>query len=140
MTIPLSRMTSMTSARPLGRGRSRYPRDVVAPAAAISLPSRVGLLFAGLLAWQRLLRAAHELLADVGAVLRQRPGDVRLANAVQVADRPVELLEGVLRGLAVAVGLLLLRVVRVLLVVLRHQLLAFRDSSSSESVSGGSGG
>src|SRR5215212_8696269 len=53
---------------------------------------------------------------DVRAVLCQCPRYLELANAVQVTDHPIELLEGVLRRLAVAVGLLLLRVVGVLLV------------------------
>src|SRR4051794_2544091 len=144
-------MMSMTSARPLGRGRSRYPRDVGAPTASMSPSPQPRLRFARLLAWQRLLRAAHELLADVGAVLRQRLGDVRLADAVQVADRPVELLEGVLRRFAVAIGLLLLGVVRVFLVVLCHQFLRtgyllpapdlrLDRRSSSELFRGGEGG
>src|SRR3954454_12011819 len=102
MTIPLSRITSMTSARPLGRGRSRYPRGVVAMDMASSV--RVVCLgsgLAGLLVGQWLFRAVHEPPADERPVLGQRLGDVRLVDAVEVADRPVELLQGVLGGLAV---------------------------------------
>jgi hypothetical protein len=40
MTRPLSRMISITSARPLGRGRSMYPCGVVATAMVFPLRSR----------------------------------------------------------------------------------------------------
>src|SRR5438045_1248923 len=66
------------------------------------------LLLAGLLNGQRLFGLAHQLLADVRAVLCQGLGDLGLADAVQVADRPVELLQRVLGSSAVAIRLLLL--------------------------------
>jgi hypothetical protein len=44
------------------------------------------------------------VLADVGAVLRQGGGDPSLVAPVEVADAPVELLQGVLRGAAIALG------------------------------------
>src|SRR5690348_3992987 len=101
MTMPLSRMTSITSARPLGLGRSRYPPPVrgCVATAAISSP------LARLLGRQGLLGLAEELAADVRPVLGKRLGDPRLADPVQVADRPVELLQRVLGRAAVAVGL-----------------------------------
>src|SRR4051812_23051222 len=121
MTRPLSRITSMTSASPLGLGRSMYPRGVAATAMSSS-PIGCSCL-AGLLGGQRLFFvSAHQALADDRAVLRQRLGDLGLADAVEVADRPVELLEGVLRRHAIAVGLLLLRMICVLrvLALARH--------------------
>src|SRR4051812_44954974 len=111
ITRPLSRMMSITSARPLGRGRSMYPRGVVAMLMR-PLLARTALvsLLAGLLGRQGLLRLLHQAAPDEGAVLRQGLGDVGLADPVQVADRPVELLQRVLRRAPVAIGLVLLAV------------------------------
>src|SRR5215212_3943230 len=99
MTRPLSRMTSMTSARPLGRG-----------VVAMDMRVLLLLLLVGLLGRQGLLRLAHQLAADVGAVLRERARNVDLVDPVQVPDGPVELLERVLGGPPVAVGLTLFAV------------------------------
>src|SRR4051795_3801888 len=105
MTSPLSRMTSMTSTRPLGRGRSTYPRGWVEIAISGSPPVGGGLGLVRSLVRCRLLAPAHQGLPDVRAVLGQGPRNLGLANAVQVADRPVELLQGVLGGAAVTLGL-----------------------------------
>src|SRR5215216_2465207 len=124
MTRPLSRITSTTSASPLGRGRSRYPPVGLATAAIACFSSRSCSGLAGRLGRHGLLGSAHQLSADVRPVLCQRPRDAGLANAVQVADHPIELLERVLRRLAVAVGLLLLGGIGILLVVASgHQVL-----------------
>src|SRR3954451_17427183 len=139
ITRPLSRITSITSARPLGRGRSMYPRGVVAiaitspPRLEARLPSRL----AGLLTRQRLLRPAHQAAANVRAVLCQRLRDLCLANAVEVADRPVELLQGVRRGAPVAVRFFLLRGSS-LAVVLSHSQPPRRPSPCRPSPSSGS--
>src|SRR3954468_11492764 len=95
ITSPLSRMMSMTSARPLGRGRSRYPRGVAVAMAMGSSFASTELAcscLARLLDGQRLLAFAHQALTDVRPVLRQGARDLDLADAVQIADRPVELL------------------------------------------------
>src|SRR4051794_33064354 len=103
MTRPLSRITSMTSASPLGRGRSMYPRGVVDTAMAFLPVACDRSRLVGLLRGQRFFRSVHQLLADERAVLGQSAGDSGLPIAVQVADRPVELLERVLGRFPVAV-------------------------------------
>src|SRR3954447_1965634 len=105
MTKPLSRITSMTSARPLGRGRSTYPRGVVATAMVFLPVASDGSRLVGFLRGQRLLRSVHQPLTDERAGLGKSGCDVGLAGAVQVADRPVELLERVLGSSPVAVDL-----------------------------------
>src|SRR5436305_1054002 len=105
ITIPLSRITSMTSASPLGRGRSMYPRGVAAIVifrlASFALPS-LGLV--RLVRWEVVL-LAHQVLPDICPVSSQRLRNPDLVDAVQVADRPIELLQGILRRSAVAVRL-----------------------------------
>src|SRR5947207_2721402 len=56
---------------------------------------------AGLFCRQRFLGLAEHPAADVGPVLGQCPGDLGLADPVQVADRPVELPQRVLGRAAV---------------------------------------
>src|SRR5918998_1440982 len=113
ITSPLSRMMSMTSASPLGRGRSMYPP--VAPCVTAISSSSLSLSFlVGLLSGDRLLRPPQQLGSDVGPVLGQRARDVHLLDPVQVADAPVELLERVLRRLTVALQLVASFVVVVL--------------------------
>src|SRR5215210_5710839 len=53
-------------------------------------------------AGQRLLAALEQIAANVVAVAGERPGDLHLADAVEVADAPVELLQRVLGRLPVA--------------------------------------
>src|SRR4051794_37123595 len=55
----------------------------------------------GLLIGERLLRTAEQARTDVRPVLGKCLRDLRLSDPVQVADRPVELLQRVLRGAAV---------------------------------------
>src|SRR4051812_31167417 len=105
MTRPLSRITSMTSARPLGRGRSMYPRGVVDTAMAFLPVACDRSRLVGFLRGQRFFRLVHQLLTDERAVLGQSTCDIGLVDAVQVADRPVELLERVLGSFPVAVDL-----------------------------------
>src|SRR3954452_279130 len=83
ITRPLSRITSITSASPLGRGRSRYPRGVAVVIAVMALPP---LRLVRFLVWQGLFRVAHEVGADVRPVLGQRLRDRGLVDPVQVAD------------------------------------------------------
>src|SRR4051794_31649519 len=96
-TSPLSRMMSITSAKPLGRGRSRYPpRGAVAIAIEVLLPRTAWLGLVGVLRGQAFVVLAHQTAPDVGTVLCERLRDLGLLDPVQVADRPVELLQGVL--------------------------------------------
>src|SRR4051794_30637463 len=68
ITSPLSRMMSITSARPLGLGRSRYPPRGVAVATAIaSLRSRSSLLLFAL-GWTRWARRGVHATASVRCV------------------------------------------------------------------------
>src|SRR3954453_12555089 len=104
----------MTSAKPLGRGRSRYPRGVAWATAMVPsfAPCQLGLLlgFLGLLVGQGLLALAQQAPPDEGPVLGERLRDLDLADPVQVPDRPIQLLEGIVGRLLVAIGLALLGV------------------------------
>src|SRR3954471_15959971 len=75
-------------------------------------PCQLGLLgFLGLLVGQGLLALAQQAPPDEGPVLGERLRDLDLADPVEVADRPIQLLEGVVGGLLVAIGLVLLGLV-----------------------------
>src|SRR3954454_16816818 len=103
----------MTSAKPLGRGRSRYPRGVAWATAMVPsfAPCQLGLSgFLGPLVGQGLLALAQQAPPDEGPVLGERLRDLDLADPVQVPDRPIQLLEGVVGRLPVAIGLVLLAV------------------------------
>src|SRR5204863_3297816 len=79
------------------------PRSAYAYFISTSLPS------SGLrrdLGWQWFMRLIHQVAPDEGAVLGKLPGDLRLADSVQVADAPIQLLQGVFGGLPVAFPLL----------------------------------
>src|SRR4051794_17471334 len=107
MTRPLSRITLITSARLLGAGRSKYRLFGRCCVTVMKRP------FAGLrqLASGRggrrvLLRALQEVLPDVRAICAEGLGNRRLVGAGEVADAPVELLEGVFRRGSVAINLM----------------------------------
>src|SRR5437764_6021620 len=87
--MPLSRTTSRESPSEPARGRSTYTREL----AGIDIALR----FFGRVRGNPDVRHAHQAPPDVGAVSRQRLGDVRLADAVEVSDRPIELLQRILR-------------------------------------------
>src|SRR5690242_5692145 len=57
----------------------------------------------------RLVRLVHQLRADVRAPTRQRRRDLPLVDPDEVADAPVEELEGVVRGLLVPLDLVFVR-------------------------------
>src|SRR5437764_14992589 len=65
-------------------------------------PSR----FARLLRRQRLRSLVHQRAPDVRPVLRELGGDRRLANAVEIADAPVQLPQRILSRLPVALSLI----------------------------------
>src|SRR4051794_38494323 len=67
ITSPLSRMMSITSARPLGLGRSRYPRGVAVATAIASLRSRSSLLLFAL-GWTRWARRGVHATASAWCV------------------------------------------------------------------------
>src|SRR5512139_20842 len=103
ITRPLSRIVSITSARPLGLGRAAYPPPERCCVTVMCVAFPGGGSF-GRSGHARLFPLEH-VPADVGAVAAERLGDGRLVAPGEVADAPVELLQRVLGGGAVPVHL-----------------------------------
>jgi len=78
---------------------------------ASRVPATLGLLFeinavGGDFSRDGFVGLVHEAATDVGTVAGKLLGDFRLVDPVQIPDAPVELLERVLGGAPVPVGLL----------------------------------
>jgi hypothetical protein len=56
-------------------------------------------------AWHGLLGSAEQVRTDHAAVTRERSRDPHLANPVEVADAPIELLQRIVGRLSVSLGL-----------------------------------